>query len=53
VSRLVRFHWEPRHLERIKVAYRNKYGERLEEAVKEGTKGEFGEFMRELCRVAD
>lgn len=51
VSRLVRFHWEPRHMERIKVAYKQKYGERLESAIHEGTKGEFGDFCMALCRV--
>ncbi|KAL8703357.1 MAG: hypothetical protein Q9201_003457 [Fulgogasparrea decipioides] len=49
VSRLVRFYWEPRHLERVKAAHRAKYGTRLEKAVAEGTKGEFGEFCRRLA----
>ena len=51
VSRLVRFHWEPRHLERIKVAYKQKYGKRLESAIEEGTKGDFGDFCVGLCKV--
>ena len=51
VSRLVRFHWEPRHLERIKVSFKQKYGKRLETAIDEGTKGEFGEFCVALCKV--
>ena len=51
VSRLVRFHWEPRHLERVKVAYKQKYGKRLESAIEEGTKGEFGDFCVALCKV--
>ena len=51
VSRLVRFHWEPRHLERVKSAYKQKYGSRLEHDIEEGTKGDFGEFVRQLCRV--
>lgn len=49
VSRLVRFHWEPKHLARIKVAYKQKYGIRLEDDIREGTKGDFSEFMRQLC----
>ena len=51
VSRLVRFHWEPRHLERIKTAYKQKYGMRLETAIEEGTKHDFGDFCVALCRV--
>lgn len=51
VSRLVRFHWEPRHLERVKVAYKQKYGKRLESAIEDGSKGEFGDFCVALCKV--
>ncbi len=51
VSRLVRFHWEPSHMERIKVAYKQKYSERLESAIDEGTKGDFGDFCVALCKV--
>ncbi|KAL9578044.1 MAG: hypothetical protein Q9212_005973, partial [Teloschistes hypoglaucus] len=50
VSRLVRFHWEPKHLEKVKVEYRRKYGGSLEHDVAEGTRGDFGEFMVGLCR---
>lgn len=51
VSRLVRFHWEPRHMERIKTAYKQKYDTRLERAIEEGTKGEFRNFCVALCKV--
>ena len=51
VSRLVRFHWEPSHMEKIKTAYKQKYGERLESAIDEGTKGDFGDFCVALCKV--
>ena len=51
VSRLVRFHWEPRHMERIKIAYKQKYDTRLERAIEEGTKGEFRNFCVALCKV--
>ncbi|KAI4100750.1 MAG: hypothetical protein L6R37_005287 [Teloschistes peruensis] len=50
VSRLVRFHWEPKHLEKVKVEYRRKYGSSLEHDVAEGTRGDFGEFMVGLCK---
>ncbi|KAL8719963.1 MAG: hypothetical protein Q9225_003111 [Loekoesia sp. 1 TL-2023] len=49
VSRLVRFHWEPKHLEKVKQEYRRKYGNRLEHDVQEGTRGDFGEFCLVLC----
>ncbi|KAJ5118920.1 hypothetical protein N7476_011275 [Penicillium atrosanguineum] len=55
ISRLVRLHWEPRHLELVKAEYRRRYNERLEEAIAEevmsssgGT--EWGEFCIELAR---
>lgn len=50
VSRLVRFHWEPKHLEKVKGEYRRKYGNRLEDDVGASTKGEFGEFCAGLCK---
>ncbi|KAI9678941.1 MAG: hypothetical protein M1829_001926 [Trizodia sp. TS-e1964] len=49
ISRLVRYHWDRPHLERIKVEYRSRYGKELTTAVAEGTKGDFGEFCVELC----
>ena len=52
ISRLVRFHWEPKHLERVKLAYKQKYGSRLESDVEEGTKGDFGDFCLALCNGA-
>ncbi|KAL8787895.1 MAG: hypothetical protein Q9213_001922 [Squamulea squamosa] len=49
VSRLVRFHWEPKHLEKVKQEYRRKYGKKLEYDIQESTKGDFGEFCLGLC----
>ncbi|KAL9609477.1 MAG: hypothetical protein Q9167_005762 [Letrouitia subvulpina] len=49
VSRLVRFHWEPKHLEKIKAEYQRKYRNRLEADIDEGTKGDFGAFCLALC----
>ncbi|KAL2757793.1 hypothetical protein ACRALDRAFT_2097907 [Sodiomyces alcalophilus JCM 7366] len=48
-SRLVRFHWDRDHMEAIKKAYRHRYGVDLQEAVYEGTTGEWGQFCYELC----
>jgi len=49
VSRLVRLHWDKLHLERVKRAYRDKYGKELQEDVEDATKGDFREFMCELA----
>lgn len=55
ISRLVRYHWDRAHMEAIKREYRSRYGKELQEAVREGTKGAWGEFCEELCvkRVGD
>ena len=49
ISRLVRVHWDRNHLIRVKRAYLDKYHTELDVAVEEATKGDFGEFMIELC----
>jgi hypothetical protein len=49
ISRLVRFHWDPMHMQAVKRAYRERYGTDLQQAVKEGTSGQWGHFCRELC----
>lgn len=55
ISRLVRLHWEPKHLELVKSEFRKRYRERVEEAIAEevlpingGT--EWGEFCIALAR---
>ncbi|GAP92756.1 putative annexin ANXC4 [Rosellinia necatrix] len=48
ISRLVRFHWDRRHLAAIKKAYRERYREDLADAVREGTSGEWGLFCEQL-----
>ncbi|OXV10787.1 hypothetical protein Egran_01452 [Elaphomyces granulatus] len=55
ISRLVRLHWEPRHLEAVKQEYRKRYGERVEEAIAQeviatSSASEWGEFCIELAR---
>ncbi|KAL2836100.1 hypothetical protein BJY01DRAFT_222473 [Aspergillus pseudoustus] len=55
ISRLVRLHWEPRHLENVKLEYRRRYGARLEEAIAEEilpTTGgsDWGEFCIQLAQ---
>ena len=48
MSRLVRFHWEPKHLQLVKAEYRRKYGVRMELDVADVTKKEFGAFCEAL-----
>ncbi|KAB8236894.1 annexin ANXC4 [Aspergillus alliaceus] len=55
ISRLVRLHWEPRHLEDVKSEFRRRYGQRLEEAIAEevltsSSSDEWGEFCIGLAR---
>lgn len=49
ISRLVRFHWDRHHMAAVKLAFRERYGKDLQQAVKEGTSGEWGLFCSELC----
>ncbi|KAG5921214.1 hypothetical protein E4U42_005937 [Claviceps africana] len=51
ISRLVRFHWDPLHMQAVKKAYLERYRVDLSEAVREGTRGAWGQFCRELCIV--
>ncbi|KAK5656193.1 hypothetical protein OQA88_4953 [Cercophora sp. LCS_1] len=49
ISRLVRYHWDASHMSNIKRSYREHYGKDLQEAVRDATSGEWGEFCRALC----
>lgn len=51
VSRLVRIHWDKLHLQRVKKEYWEKYRITLEDAIEGATKGDFREFMCELCET--
>ncbi|KAK6952142.1 hypothetical protein Daesc_006674 [Daldinia eschscholtzii] len=48
ISRLVRFHWDRHHMAAVKRAYRERYGEELADAVKEGTSSGWGLFCQQL-----
>lgn len=50
ISRLVRLHWDRLHLARVKREYEDRYETELEEDVEDATKGDFREFMFELCQ---
>ncbi|KAF2220231.1 hypothetical protein BDZ85DRAFT_204470 [Elsinoe ampelina] len=49
ISRLVRFHWDKAHLERIKREYFSKTGRTLEADISAATKGDLRDFLKELC----
>lgn len=49
VSRLVRLHWDKLHLARVKKEYYDKYQKHLEDDIEDASRGDFAEFMIELC----
>ncbi|OCT44082.1 annexin ANXC4 [Cladophialophora carrionii] len=53
ISRLVRMHWEPRHLEKVKAVYREKYRQSVEDAIKRevwsGMKTHEGRLAADFC----
>lgn len=51
ISRLVRYHWDAQHMALVRRAYRETFGRDLQDAVREATKGEWGEFCVQLCIV--
>ena len=58
ISRLVRLHWEPKHLERVRVEYRKRYGEKIEDVIEDevildsASGSEWGGFCVQLVRSA-
>lgn len=51
ISRLVRLHWDKVHLIRVKREYKAKYKTELEHDIEDAGKGDFIEFMSELCQT--
>jgi len=49
ISRLVRYHWDSAYMALVKRAYREHYGRDLQDAVRDATSGELGEFCTALC----
>ncbi|KAK4943180.1 hypothetical protein LTR10_017204 [Elasticomyces elasticus] len=53
ISRLVRMHWEPKHLQRVKSVYKERYGHTVEEAIKTEVWAQMktteGRFCAEFC----
>ncbi|WEW57473.1 hypothetical protein PRK78_002940 [Emydomyces testavorans] len=57
ISRLVRMHWEPQHLERVKAEYKRRYGKYVEDHIVEeiinnntNGKSDWAEFCIELVK---
>ena len=51
MSRLIRLHWDRKHLEKVKDEYQARYREDLERSVKKATRGDFGAFCARLCQT--
>lgn len=51
MSRLIRYHWDRSHMQKVKDEYKTRYRESLEKSVKKATKGEFREFCVRLCET--
>lgn len=49
ISRLVRYHWDGKHMAVVKNAYHSNYGIELQEAVRTAVDGELGDFCQALC----
>lgn len=53
ISRLIRLHWDPKHLEKVKAQYQTKYGLRVADAIKReiqsGMKTEEGLAWTNFC----
>ena len=49
ISRLVRYHWDRRHMAAVKLAFKERYGRDLQGMVREATHGDWGQFCEELC----
>ncbi|POS83463.1 hypothetical protein EPUL_006234 [Erysiphe pulchra] len=49
ISRLVRYHWDRPHFEKIRSEFRHLYNTELQTAVSEGVSGDLGLFLEALC----
>lgn len=50
ISRATRIHWDPRHLEEVKIMFRKKYRVDLGTRLREVSNKEFGEFLVRMMR---
>lgn len=51
-SRLVRYHWDIQHMAYVKLEYVRQYQVTMQQAVAEGTRGDWGRFCEVLCEDA-
>ena len=45
ISRVVRLHWEPKHMERVKLEYMKRYKQDPRSELEREVKGEVGAFL--------
>lgn len=45
----MRYHWDRKHLEEVKREYRDRYGIDMQDAVRDGVRGDVGRFLEGLC----
>jgi hypothetical protein len=56
ISRAIRLHWEPRHMDRVLAEYKRRYGMHVDEAIertmgtagKKGVDNDWGDFLVEI-----
>jgi len=53
IYRLVRAHWDPKRLEAIKVAYKQRYGKPLEARVKGETSGDYQKLLVAIIKSSE
>ena len=49
ISRLLRYHWDRSHMEAVKREYRARYGVEMQQAVREGTRGEWAPVFERIA----
>ena len=53
ISRLIRLHWDKLHLIKVKREYYDRYKKQLEQDIEDSTKGDFADYMIELCQTKE
>ena len=51
ISRIVRLHWDKMHFTKVKNEYYQKNKKHVEEEIENATRGDFADFMWELCKT--
>ena len=51
ISRIVRLHWDKMHLMKVEREYQSRYKKDLQQDIEDACRGDFAEFMIDLCQV--